>query len=686
MASSTYGLRGFEEFYTSDDDKEIKSRMRQIYNDTSSITQGRWIQQSIDERFYAGDQSLWNEIYSQIPNFKRKQFNFNKIKRIINMVSGYQRRNRKNLNVTPIENSDQQTADQFSKLLVWANNQQNVLNTVSDAFLGSLITGMNLLSVWMDYRTDPFSGDLRVDNMSYNGYLIDPYFKKTDLSDCNYIWTRKFLSKKQIASLMPDREEEIMSMRADANKDGYFNFLPENYNMSQRSLLPYDEFWYLDYRDAKIIVDPVNEESMEWQGPKENLKLFLMRYPQLKVQTIQKQTCKLAICVNNRTMYNGKNPYKVDKYPFVPIMAYYQPELPYYEWRIQGMVRSLRDSQFILNRRQQILLDVLESQINSGLKVMEDSLVDDSDAFKAGQGEALFIKKDAPLGMESVQKIPPADVSPAFTQVIEQMNQSMMDISGVNEELLGSADDDKAGVLAMLRQGAGLTTLQVLFDHLDEGLKVLGNLEVDMIQSNFTPAKVSRIIEEEPSQQFYNKSFQKYDAVVVEGSDTPTQKMNAFKQALYLRETGVPIPTDFLLEMSTLQNKSKVVEQIQQQEQQQAQMQQMRMQLEMQELEARAKLAEARAYADHGLGAERFTRIPENRALAVERLAEAQKDRDLGALHKVEAAKTLTEMDLNNLQKALEIIEKIKGQDKVDEAREEAKSQIESSKTPIQSI
>ena len=194
MAASSYALRGFEEFYI-DDDKDIKSRMKEIYNETAAITQSRWIQQSIDERFYAGDQSLWNEIYTSIPVNQRKQFNFNKIKRIVNMISGYQRKNRKALNVIPIENNDEQTSNQFSKLLVWANNQMDALNILSNAFLGSLITGMNLLSIWVDRRTDPFSGDLQLDNMSYNGYLIDPYFKKYDLSDCNYIWKRKFLSK-----------------------------------------------------------------------------------------------------------------------------------------------------------------------------------------------------------------------------------------------------------------------------------------------------------------------------------------------------------------------------------------------------------------------------------------------------------------------------------------------------------
>ena len=35
------------------------------------------------------------------------------------MVDGYQRRNRKSSVVTPIENGDALTADQFTKILLW---------------------------------------------------------------------------------------------------------------------------------------------------------------------------------------------------------------------------------------------------------------------------------------------------------------------------------------------------------------------------------------------------------------------------------------------------------------------------------------------------------------------------------------------------------------------------------------
>lgn len=671
MTMTSYALRGTELWNgkNGENDQELLQRMGDTYNQTATINQAYWTVASIDERFYAGDQSLWNEIYSNIPTHRRKQFNFNKIRRIVNMISGHQRRNRKSIACIPIEGSDQQTADQFSKLLIWANNQCNTLETISDAFQGALVSGLNLLSVWMDYRDDPINGDLKIDNLGYNGFIIDPYWTKLDLSDCNYLWIRKFLSRKQLCSMFPEHEDEIEKMQADTHKDGRFQFLPQNYNFAYKDLLAYDEYWYLDYRDATIIIDKESGETLEYEGDKENLKYWLMLNPKFKKGKIKKASWKLGISVNGgRVLYHGKNPYKIDRMPFVPVVAYHQPELPYFEWRFQGVVRSLRDSQFLANRRTQILLDVLESQINSGLKVMEGSLVDNNDAFKSGQGQVLFIKKDAAMGMDSVQKIPSADVSPAMFSAIEMMDKNMMEISGVNEELLGSAEDDKAGILGVLRQNAGLTTLQILFDKLDQSLEQVGVIEMDMISKNFKAGKVRRVINEEPTQQFFQGAFQKYDCAVVEGVYTPTQRMMAFKQALYLKEMGVPITTKFLLEMSTLQNKTELLKDIEAQEKQQAQMAQQQQQLQMYELQAKANLANARAEADKGTAIERISRVAENEGLAIERRAQA-------VLDEVKAAKELQGLDIAQLRGLVEILEKIKGIQSQEEPRLESKGQ-----------
>jgi hypothetical protein len=213
----------------------------------------------------------------------------------------------------------------------------------------------------------------------------------------------------------------------------------------------------------------------------------------------------------------------------------------------------------------------------------------------------------------------------------------------------------------MLRQGAGLTTLQVLFDNLDYAQKLLGGIMIDMIQANYMPGKIKKILEgAEPTAQFYNKAFGKYGAAVEEGLNTTTQKQMQFAQLLQLREAGVPIPNDQLLEACTLQNKKQLIESIQKAEQQQQQMQQMQAQSQMEEAKARTELAHARSLADQGLYVERASRVEENRALAVQKLSEANKNDEQALLEKVKILKEIEDMDLGHIERLLNMANALK--------------------------
>lgn len=652
--------------YYNENDRGILSRMEAFYAESITINQAFWGEADTDTRFYSGDQTLWSDLYGNLPVNRRRQFSFNRIRRVIQMISGHQRRNRKSTIVTPVENGDAITADQFTKIMLWINNQEGVLETISESFEGALVTGMNLLQLWVDYRSDPISGSIKVDNCSYNSFLIDPYFKKSDLSDCNAIWKRSFLTKRECISLMPDRANEILGLigsDSGLGRDGKFQYMAESYNYGMKNLLTYDEYYYRDFRTQKMLVDAETGETFEWKSTdkQEELKEFLRLYPQITVIEQEIPTTRLAIVIQGKVFYDGPNPLGIDKYPFVPVFAYYVPQMPYMEYRIQGVVRGLRDAQYLYNRRRITELDILESQINSGWKYKENALVNPKDVFLQGQGRGLALKEEAQ--MSDVEQIIAPAIPASMIQLSELLGQEIQQISGVNEELLGSATDDKAGVLSMLRQGAGLTTLQSLFDQLDHSQKLLGCLIIDTIQANFTPGKIKKILEgEEPAPQFYNKAFGKYNAVVEDGLNTATQRQMQFAQLLQLREIGIPIPNDTLVESSTLQNKKELVDAIQKQQQQQQQMQEMQMQSQMSEAQARTDLAKARTVADQGLGVERLSRVEENRALADERRAQAVKDEEIGLLNLVKALKEIETIDLNHLEKLLNIASAIKSQ------------------------
>lgn len=89
--------------YYVDNDHNILKLMDYTYSKYITINQSFWSEADIDSRFKAGDQSLWNDIYGNLPAFRKRQFSFNRIRRIINMISGYQRQHRKSTVVTPIE-------------------------------------------------------------------------------------------------------------------------------------------------------------------------------------------------------------------------------------------------------------------------------------------------------------------------------------------------------------------------------------------------------------------------------------------------------------------------------------------------------------------------------------------------------------------------------------------------------
>lgn len=647
--------------YLDESGRHILQRMEAFYAESVTINQSYWGEADTDTRFFVGDQSLWNDMYGNLPANRRKQFSFNRIMRVINMISGFQRRNRKSTICMPIENASDVTADQFSKIFMWNTQQEDILETISEAFYQSLVTGMGFLQVWSDYRQDPISGNLKVDYCPYNSVIVDPYFKKKDMSDCNGIWKRSFLTKRECISLLPEFSKEIegLSGNPENARDGKFQFLPENYNYGPRNLLSYDEFYYKDYRNQKMIIDTKTGDTMEWRVDDEDrLKSFIQQNPQLTVITQEIPTIRLAIVVQGKVFFDGPQPLGIDQYPFVPVFAYYNPQLPYYPWRVQGVVRGLRDAQYLYNRRMVIAADILESQINSGWKYKENALVNPKDIFLQGQGKGLALKEEA--AMTDVEQIQAPQIPPSMFQLQEIFAREVMEISGVNEELLGSAIDDKAGILSMLRQGAGLTTLQVLFDNLDYSQKLLYKIFLDYYQINFAPGKVEKILKEPASEEFYNKNFGKYDAVVEEGLNTATQRQMQFAQLLQLREVGVPVPDQVLLDAVTIQKKKELVDAISQQNEQQAQMQQQQAEADREETQARTQLAYARAQADSGLGLERMSRIEENQKLAEERSAQAVKDRQEGVLAMVKAMKELESIDLSQLEKLIQLTNMVK--------------------------
>jgi hypothetical protein len=643
-----------------DGDSSLLQRMEAAWQESSPLWLQFQAEADVDTRMAAGDQEALFSYGARTFNYwRRNQFSFNKLRPAIQMISGHQRRTRKSSIIIPQDTQDQDCADQLSKSLMWSMQHANSFNQISEAFESAITTGLSLLYHWLDYSQDPVNGDVRSSVMRYSSILMDPFFKRLDLSDCRYIWTRKWLSKNQIKILLPDQADKIESIHVKGNTDGRFPYLPEAINYQQRNLLIYDEFWYADTRKKSLVLDENTGETFEWRGEKDEMQGFFewgMRNGlRMKKITQEVPTIHYGVAVQHEPILDMEAPDKLDRYPFAPFVCFFQPEIPYMPMRLQGIVRNARDAQWAYNRRAKLNLDYLEAGINRGFIYPEDVPVN-PDSLTENKGNGMNIPIKAGRDPMSLREIMPAQLPPSWFQEMDVLEKDVNRMLQVSEELMGSAEDDKAGVLSMLRQGAGLTMLNPLFDKLDESQKNVSQIHLDLMQNNWKPGKFERIIGEPPHPYIKNKYFTKFDISIVDGNMTPTQQWMEFQQMMEMRAAQIPIPDDLLVQTAPLQNKKRLMAYVKQQQEAAQQQAQQAQQIQMKQMQEQSNLFSSQAEANRGLAIERRTRVAENQALAIERVKKAEAENEQAKYDKAKAIKELADMDLAQIERALAIL------------------------------
>jgi hypothetical protein len=435
-------------------------------------------------------------------------------------------------------------------------------------------------------------------------------------------------------------------------------------------MMAYNEMLIQKWRQVPVLVDQETGEYMEWEGGADGMKLLMSLHPQLKKIMKPKKYVEQHIIVNDVHMETITNPYGLEEYNVTPFVATFEPESDQWSLKIQSLTRSIVDSQKESNRRRSQMVDMLDSQINSGWIAEEDSVVNPRSLFQTSQGKVIWKKRGSDPG--AITKIPPAQIPPSMFQLQELFDKDIVELLGINDAAFGIANNaNESGVMMQLRQGAALTNLQTIFDRLRLSQKLVSQKMLKLIQT-WTPEKVKRILNEEPTQEFYSKDFTKYDITIQEGMLTDNQKQMYFRQLVDLSQLGVPVTPEMLVEAAPIQGKSKYLEQVAQMQEQQAKEAQEQAQLQNQLMESNRQAQEAKTISDLALSKERFTRAVANMGLSDERASEAVENRANAALERSKAMKELSEMDDNRLLKYLEIVRMMEETNKQEETEEKA--------------
>jgi hypothetical protein len=612
-----------------------------------------------NQSYYLGNQWSLEEL-SYLNNQRRSSFTYNMVKRLVNLIEGIQRSNRLATVYSPIEGSADETAELLTDVGQYVMQYGDGYEKLSTGFKDACVAGISWISPYVDYRDDPVNGDIKFHLDSWNSTIWDPFFYERDLSDCGFWSRRKYLSRTNVISLIPDKEDVINSLPY-GSRDDKFTYMPFARQWGMQKLLNYTEYWRQKWEIRDVLVDMRTGETSEWKGDRKRLEMIQQFDPAIRIIKKPVRTVELGIIVEGELLYYGKDPNGLDDYPAVPIWVAYEPSYDLYTWKLQGLVQFIRDPQSELNKRRSKMVDILDSQLNSGWIAKTGAVTNTSSLFKSGNGQVLFVRPDANIDTD-VRRLDPANIPESQFALMDAFEKDLPNILGINPEMLGMPENDKvetAAILAKMRSSAGLIGLRGVFDSLAESQKILGKKVMQLIQKNYSPEKIRLITKKEPTEEFFSGNWGRYNVVVEEGLLTDTQRHSQYMQLMALKQLGLNIPESLIIKNSNLHNKQELNEILDAQAKQSQEMASKQEQLQMQQMQVMTDGIEAKAQSDIALAQERISTIGLKNAENVERIQRAEQDRTAAELNFVKALKELDEMDLNHLAMKIQMLNQL---------------------------
>lgn len=654
----------------------------------------------------------------------REPIEYNIIRRPLQFFSGYLRDNINQIIYAPVEGSDQKTADQFTKLGYYVWDKGNGFPVFLDACDEAFKSGISLCGIQMDYSKDFINGDIRFFKRTYNSFYLDPTFTEISLSDCSFAITRDLLDKQFAKQLLPDVDpREIDNLSMGYRDDKFMQYHPEFTTFSRkRNLIAYDQYYKRITKKRKFLVDLKSAYYRDITDlPKDDvdkLKMGIRRFremkenadvlgidpediPEVEIRTVDRPFVELNVLLNGHRVYSGDDKTGINQtFPFVPCVCYMEPSIWMPSQRIQGIAACNWSANRQFNKRHMKITDMMDSDISTGWKYLIGSVPDVGDLQQSGQNKIIGVDpENAPQGLDSVQQLQGGGTNPALIQYQQVLDQLTLTLSNVTESALGideKGNTQISGRLAQVRIAQGLRGNRKIMDNVETSQQILGGLILTAIQTHYPPGKVERILAERPTDQFYEKEFEQYDAVVKEGVRSQSQKDAYYYELVNLKRDGiVDVPQAEIIRALSMAGLSDLEEAIKAQDEQKAKQQekiddQERMGLELANSQKIANLSlskerEARMIADIGLAEERHSEAASNMADAV--LARSKAIVEISSLHEDRILKVLgflqTLQEQEKLQQDL-VSQKTQAKaSQIDQANEMNQSQqVQSSQQP----
>lgn len=539
-----------------------------------------------DRDYYDGYQLTPEEV-SALKKRKQPPIVINRIKRKVDAMVGIEQRGRSDPRALPRTPQDEAAADVATKALVFVDDQTRFDLKKSQAFENLLVEGYGGVEIVVEQKRGRF--DVVINRLRWEEIFYDPYSREKDFSDAAYLGCMKWMALDKAIALYGEEHREIL------------------------------EGTIANVQDGQTFEDrPYQSKSFRWGDPSQKrVRVAQMYY-------LSGNVWHYAIFTGSGLIYNQVSPYLDDDGQPVCAMALMAGYVDR-ENRRYGVVRDMIDPQDEVNKRRSKALHLLNSRQTMGIKGAVS--VTTLKAELAKPDGHVEIDADAALGareagIPAFQVLPTTDMAQGNLNMLAEAKNEI-DMVGPNAALHGQLEGQQSGRAILAQQNAGLAELAPIYDSLrDWTLRVYRHMWM-RIKQYWTDERYVRVTDEIGAAQFIGVNVNAgyamnpmtgalvpqvenpvaqmdVDIIIDEAPDLVTLRQEEFQQLAEMRQGGVQIPDEMLIEASSVRNKQRLLELLQQQRAQamQAQAAAMQGQQQMEAMTAEAKAAKDMAQAD----------------------------------------------------------------------------------------
>ena len=578
------------------------------------------------DAYYRGEQ--WDDFdMQQLDDQGRPALTINTILPTVNAVLAEQSSKKADVQFKPRGGGNQDVADVLTKVYAHIADNNKLDWMEAQVFSDGLIQDRGWFDVRVDF-SDHVNGEVRIESKDPLDIIIDPDAKHYDPRTWNEIFETKWMSLDEIEETYGQKEADQLRLLAetgttlgadsmDFEEERYGDTDEYNYGQqypgdpeNARALrsIRVIERQYYRLKDCMYYVDTVTGDQREipYNWGKKKREEFA---DQFGLGIIQKKIRKVRWTVSADTviLFDDWSPY--GHFTLVPYFPYFRRGKPF------GMVRNLLSPQEQLNKITSQELHIVNTTANSGWIVEGGSLsgmtADDLEEHGAETGLVLEYNR----GSTPPAKIQANQIPTGLDRIGQKAARNIKEISGITDAMLGMDSPEVSGVAINAKQNRGSLLLQVPLDNLAKTRQYLAEKILQLVQSYYTEERIIQITDESdpykprqklmvnemtPEGEIINDlTLGEYDVIIGTAPARDNFDEMQFAEAIELRNAGVPIPNDMIVEYSHLSRKADIAERIRQQEgtapptEEQMQLQQFQMesqirstQLEIAKLEA----------------------------------------------------------------------------------------------------